>query len=45
MMCDTMDITKLLNPAALTMTMKQNPDATPGPKEDLLLSLPPWCTF
>ena len=45
MMCDTMDITKLLNPAALTKTMKQNSDAAPGPKEDLLLSLPPWCTF
>ena len=40
-----MNMTKVLNPAALTKTMKQNSDATPGPKEDLLLSLPPWCRF
>ena len=45
MMCDTMDMTKLLNPAALTMTMIENTDAAPGPKVDLPLPLPPWCTF
>ena len=40
-----MDMTKLLNPAALTMTMIENPDDVPAPKVDLLPPLPPWCTF